>query len=112
MSLRTEIFEQPAVMARLLETHLEPVQEMARTIRERKVTSIFLAARGTSDNAGIYGKYLWGAVNQLPVALAAPQLQQSLPAACYLRWLFLVHSYLSLPPTDHNICSNMPDTAW
>jgi glucosamine--fructose-6-phosphate aminotransferase (isomerizing) len=35
---------------------------------------VFLAARGTSDNAGIYAKYLWGAYNRVPVALAAPSL--------------------------------------
>jgi glucosamine 6-phosphate synthetase-like amidotransferase/phosphosugar isomerase protein len=35
---------------------------------------IFLAARGTSDNAGLYAKYLWGAFNRLPIALAAPSL--------------------------------------
>ncbi len=35
---------------------------------------MFLAARGTSDNAGLFAKYLWGAFNQLPIALAAPSL--------------------------------------
>jgi glucosamine--fructose-6-phosphate aminotransferase (isomerizing) len=35
---------------------------------------VFLAARGSSDNAGLYAKYLWGAHNRLPVALAAPSL--------------------------------------
>jgi glucosamine--fructose-6-phosphate aminotransferase (isomerizing) len=32
------------------------------------------AARGASDNAGLFAKHLWGAFNQLPVALAAPSL--------------------------------------
>jgi glucosamine--fructose-6-phosphate aminotransferase (isomerizing) len=35
---------------------------------------VFLAARGSSDNAGLYAKYLWGSLNRLPVALAAPSL--------------------------------------
>ena len=47
---------------------------MARIILDRGVRSIFLAARGTSDNAGLYAKYLWGSMNRLPVALAAPSL--------------------------------------
>jgi glucosamine--fructose-6-phosphate aminotransferase (isomerizing) len=34
----------------------------------------FLAARGTSDNAGRYANYLWGAHNGLPLALATPSL--------------------------------------
>jgi len=74
MSLKTEIFEQPAVLGRLLDTQTEPVREMARSIGRRGVRSVFLAARGSSDNAAIYAKYLWGSVNRLPVALAAPSL--------------------------------------
>jgi glucosamine--fructose-6-phosphate aminotransferase (isomerizing) len=74
MSLKTEIFEQPAVLERLLDTQTEPVREMARLIERSGVRSVFLAARGSSDNAALYAKYLWGTVNRLPVALAAPSL--------------------------------------
>ena len=66
MSLRDEIFEQPAVLARLLRSQREPVLEMAEIIRRRDISSVFLAARGSSDNAGIYAKYLFGAMNQVP----------------------------------------------
>lgn len=74
MSLRSEIFEQPLVLARLLEDQMEGVQEIAQAIRAREVDFIFLAARGTSNNAGLYAKYLWGSLNRLPTALAAPSL--------------------------------------
>ncbi len=74
MSLREEIFEQPEVLERLLQAQRRPVREMACAIQGRGVHSIFVAARGTSDNAALYGKYLWGGVNRLPVALAAPSL--------------------------------------
>ena len=74
MSLRDEIFEQPAAIARLLEMQAEPVREVARRIRTSDIQSVYLAGRGTSDNAGLYAKYLWGAFNGLPVALAAPSL--------------------------------------
>jgi glucosamine--fructose-6-phosphate aminotransferase (isomerizing) len=50
------------------------VQDIAAEIGKREIKFIFLAARGTSDNAGLYAKYLWGAFNQLPIALAAPSL--------------------------------------
>ena len=46
----------------------------ALAARARGITFVFVAARGTSDNAGLYAKYLWGACNGLPVALAAPSL--------------------------------------
>ena len=74
MSLRSEILEQPAVLDRLIQCQWEPAGEIARTIRDRGIRSVFLAARGTSDNAGLYAKYLWGSKNRLPVALAAPSL--------------------------------------
>lgn len=74
MSLKSEIFEQPAVLERLYRQQRERAGEMARTILEREITSVFLAARGTSDNAALYAKYLWGSINRLPVALAAPSL--------------------------------------
>jgi glucosamine--fructose-6-phosphate aminotransferase (isomerizing) len=74
MSLRSEIFEQPAVLAGFLRDEMGVVQEIAAAMRAQPIDYIFLAARGTSDNAGLYAKYLWGSVNQLPVALAAPSL--------------------------------------
>jgi len=74
MSLKSEIFEQPAVLARLLASQTENIREIARRLRKQSPRFIFLVARGTSDNAGLYAKYIWGAFNQLPLALAAPSL--------------------------------------
>jgi glucosamine--fructose-6-phosphate aminotransferase (isomerizing) len=74
MSLKSEIFEQPEVLQGLLESQQEVAIEMAREIRDRGIRSVFLAARGSSDNAGLYAKYLFGFTNRLPVALAAPSL--------------------------------------
>jgi len=74
MSLRSEILDQPKVLSRLLSTRLDDVLRMAREIGRLDFEFVFLAARGTSDNAGLYAKYLWGIRNQLPVALAAPSM--------------------------------------
>lgn len=74
MGLKSEILEQPTVLSRLLATQTDNVREIARALREQDIHYIFLAARGTSDNAGLYAKYLWGAFNKLPIALAAPSL--------------------------------------
>lgn len=73
MGLREEILEQPAVLRRLLAARAE-VEEIARAILAYRPDYVFLAARGTSDNAGLYAKYLWGITNRLPIALAAPSL--------------------------------------
>jgi len=74
MTLHSEIFEQPERLASLLEKQKQTVLEIARAIQSRNVQYAFLAARGTSDNAGRYANYLWGAHNGLPLALATPSL--------------------------------------
>lgn len=74
MGLRDEIFEQPAVFERVLKSGSPLIAEIAAQIRRRQVDYVLLAGRGTSDNAGVYAQYVWGALNQLPVALAAPSL--------------------------------------
>ena len=74
MSLKSEIFEQPAVLDRLLRTQAGPARDIARSIRSRDVHWALIAARGSSDHAALYAKYLWGSRNGLPVALAAPSL--------------------------------------
>lgn len=72
--LYREIHEQPAVLRRLLTQEHATITQLAAAIRARDITHVVIAARGTSDNAGRYAKYLLGAMNGLPVALAAPSL--------------------------------------
>lgn len=74
MTLHSEIFEQPERLASLLANQKQNVIEIAKAIQSRDVQYAFLAARGTSDNAGRYANYLWGAHNRLPLALATPSL--------------------------------------
>jgi glucosamine--fructose-6-phosphate aminotransferase (isomerizing) len=74
MTLHSEIHEQADVLERLLDSQMGKIESIARAIRELAPQYVFLAARGTSDNAGRYANYLWGSMNGLPVALAAPSL--------------------------------------
>lgn len=74
MSMHSEIFEQPNRLESLLERQKDWVREIADIIHQHDFQYIFLAARGTSDNAGRYANYLWGARNGLPMALATPSL--------------------------------------
>jgi glutamine---fructose-6-phosphate transaminase (isomerizing) len=74
MSLQSEILEQTGRLAGLLENQRKTVEHIAKTIQHRNIGWVFLAARGTSDNAGRYANYLWGAENGLPLALATPSL--------------------------------------
>ncbi len=69
-----EIHEQPDVLQRLLAREMDTLRTLASALRERNITHVVIAARGTSDNAGRYAQYLLGAVNGLLVTLAAPSL--------------------------------------
>lgn len=72
--LYQEIHQQPHVLAGLYASERANIQRIADEINARHITNVFIAARGTSDNAGRYAQYLFGAVNQLPVGLATPSL--------------------------------------
>ena len=75
MPLRAEILEQPKILGNLLDRQMPLVNQIVRALRQSNdIQYVFLAARGTSDHAGLYAKYLWGAYNRLPVALATPSL--------------------------------------
>jgi glucosamine--fructose-6-phosphate aminotransferase (isomerizing) len=74
MSLHSEILEQPERLEKLLNSQRKIAGEIARLIKSRGISYVFLAARGTSDNAGRYANYLLGGINRLPLALATPSL--------------------------------------
>jgi glucosamine--fructose-6-phosphate aminotransferase (isomerizing) len=70
--LLQEIGEQPDVVARLLEQQRDAVRHVAQTIRRREPLAIVLVARGSSDNAAVYGRYLFEVCNRQLTSLAAP----------------------------------------
>jgi glutamine---fructose-6-phosphate transaminase (isomerizing) len=74
MTLHSEITEQPDRIKSLLFSQRKTVERIATEIQKRDIRYVFLAARGTSDNAGRYANYLLGAMNGLPLALATPSL--------------------------------------
>ncbi len=74
MALIDEIRAQPEVLRRALAEEYAKARRIAAAIHRADVRYLFLAARGTSDNAALYAKYLLGAHNGLPIALAAPSL--------------------------------------
>jgi glucosamine--fructose-6-phosphate aminotransferase (isomerizing) len=74
IQLLREIDEQPGALARLLAHRRDAVREAAARIRAFDPAWVVIAARGTSDNAARYAQYVFGAYNQLSVALAVPSL--------------------------------------
>jgi glutamine---fructose-6-phosphate transaminase (isomerizing) len=53
-----EMAEQPAVLRRVLEEGAPGIREVAGQIAARNPRFVLLTARGTSDNAALYAKYL------------------------------------------------------
>jgi glucosamine--fructose-6-phosphate aminotransferase (isomerizing) len=71
---RAEIAEQPEVASRLLRQSRDVVAAIGARIREVRPRGYVIAARGSSDHAALYAKYLFGVRNRALVALAAPSL--------------------------------------
>lgn len=67
-----EIHEQPEVLGRILDEEWTSVLAAAGRLRERGFRLVMLAARGTSDNAAYYAKYLFEVTLGVPTALASP----------------------------------------
>ena len=69
-----EIAEQPAVLERIINNESEKITRMGDFLRSRDVDVIILVARGSSDNAALYGRYLLEVTTGIPVSLAAPSV--------------------------------------
>jgi len=69
-----EIHEQPRVLQHIIEQEGDNIASICREIAARDIRLIIIAARGTSDNATTYAKYLFQINNGLPVAMAAPSV--------------------------------------
>src|SRR6185312_6271723 len=72
--LAAEIREQPEILRALISREAEAVRRIAGRLREFEPRFAMIVARGTSDNAAVYGKYLLESFARLPTALAAPSL--------------------------------------
>ncbi len=72
--LEQEIFQQPDVIRNLVNTKRTQIGGLADTLRKKPPRFILIAARGTSDHAAIYAKYLFSGINKIPVGLAMPSL--------------------------------------
>ena len=72
--LLSEIYEQPEAIRHMLEIEAGRVATISQQLSSSVFSYALIAARGTSDNAARYGQYIFGAINHLSVALAAPSL--------------------------------------
>ena len=69
-----EIREQPAALERTLHAERKPIEKLRSLLEREKPRLIMLVARGTSDNAAQFGRYLLEITTGIPVSLAAPSI--------------------------------------
>jgi glucosamine--fructose-6-phosphate aminotransferase (isomerizing) len=73
-SMRDEIHQQPVTIERTLKSEWRRARELRRHFERNPVRLIVLVARGTSDNAAQFGRYLLEISTGIPVSLAAPSV--------------------------------------
>lgn len=69
-----EILEQPKALERTLEAEGAHARKFSQFARRQNFRLIVLVARGTSDNAALFGRYLLELSTGIPVSLAAPSI--------------------------------------
>jgi len=69
-----EIREQPVTLERTLEAQRRPMEDLRRLLGRQPPRLVMLVARGTSDNAAQFGRYLLEVTTGIPVTLAAPSI--------------------------------------
>jgi glucosamine--fructose-6-phosphate aminotransferase (isomerizing) len=69
-----EIAEQPTVLERTIKAESKKLNKIGKFLLNRDIDFIILAARGSSDNAALFGRYLLETLCGIPVSLSAPSV--------------------------------------
>ena len=85
-----EISEQPEALARTIQEERSRISRLGKILRERAVDLIVLVARGSSDNAALFGRYLLEITTGIPVSLSAPSVHTLYKAQLKLRKALVV----------------------
>src|ERR1051325_2222192 len=67
-----EIQQQPTALERTIKRESRTIKRFAQSIEKQPPKLIVLVARGSSDNAALFGRYLLEIATGIPVSLAAP----------------------------------------
>src|SRR5437773_12483822 len=69
-----EIAEQPAALEKTIAEERQKFGRLARSLKQREIDLIVLVARGSSDNAALFGRYLLEITTGIPVSISAPSV--------------------------------------
>jgi glucosamine--fructose-6-phosphate aminotransferase (isomerizing) len=79
-----EIEQQPEALERTFDAEIEHFRAFRRRMQQKPPSLVVLAARGTSDNAALFARYLIETIAGIPVSLAAPSVMTIYEAE--VRW--------------------------
>ncbi|MGH9672414.1 MAG: SIS domain-containing protein [Bryobacteraceae bacterium] len=106
-----EIREQPDVLERTLRLERRGVERLKARLSARPPRLIVLVARGTSDNAALFGRYLLEITTGIPVSLAAPSIFTLYKASLDFSDTLVVAISQSGESTDTNLVLERARTA-
>ncbi len=69
-----EIAEQPGVLERTIAAETDKYTRLGSFLRKKDIDFVVIVARGSSDNASLFGRYLIEITAGIPVSLAAPSV--------------------------------------
>ena len=98
-----EIREQPVALEKTLRGQMAEVNRLRKRFADQRPRMIVLAARGTSDNAAQFGRYLLEITTGIPVSLAAPSVYTLYGAKLNLADTLVVAISQSGESTDTNV---------
>jgi glucosamine--fructose-6-phosphate aminotransferase (isomerizing) len=97
-----EIAQQPAVLEKTIAEEKPKIARLGEYLRGRDIDLIVLAARGSSDNAALFGRYLLEVTTGIPVSLSAPSVHTLYNAKLKLERALVVGVSQSGEGTDIN----------
>lgn len=98
-----EIRQQPEALAHTLAREIRSVERFKRLLEKKRPRLVVLVARGTSDNAALFGRYLLEITTGIPVSLAAPSIATLYKAPMEYRDALVVAISQSGESTDTNL---------
>lgn len=98
-----EIRQQPAALERTLNAEIASIEALRKRLTANRPRYIVLAARGTSDNAAQFARYLIEITTGIPVSLAAPSIYTLYHAELRLEDALVVAVSQSGESTDINL---------
>lgn len=101
--MRDEIRQQPEAIERTIQAEWPMAQRLRAHFDRHRVRLIVLVARGTSDNAAQFARYLLEICTGIPVSLAAPSVSTLYQAPLNLKDAAVVAISQSGESTDTNI---------